>query len=124
MNLNVIDAINRLEGEMLPEVLRLVNIELSYVLPNLKAKIVDNCISIFNGKITMEVDSTEEELICWCIMVSDSNNDYCLYKSINHTEAVKRFVEEVFFTHRKNTQFFLSNRLYCWCLANIMRERQ
>ena len=104
MNLNVIDAINRLEGEMLPEVLRLVNIELSYVLPNLKAKIVDNCISIFNGKITMEVDSTEEELICWCIMVSDSNNnDYCLYKSINHTEAVKRFVEEVFFTNRKNT---------------------
>ena len=71
MNLNVIDAINRLEGEMLPEVLRLVNIELSYVLPNLKAKIVDNCISIFNGNITMEVDSTEEELICWCIMVSD-----------------------------------------------------
>jgi hypothetical protein len=102
MNLNVIDAINRLEGEMLPEVLRLVNIELSYVLPNLKAKIVDNCISIFNGKITMEVDSTEEELICWCVMVSNSDNDYCLYKSINHTEAVKRFVEEVFFTNQKD----------------------
>jgi len=103
MNLNVIDAINRLEGEMLPEVLRLVNIELSYVLPNLKAKIVDNCISIFNDKITMEVDATEEELICWCIMVvNDSNNDYCLYRSINHTEAVKRFVEEVFFKNQKD----------------------